>query len=140
MPVPAWEHFHHGADVGIRGFGGTREEAFANAALALTAVVAEPDSVTPRMRVAVDCEAPDDELLFYDWLNALIYEMATQGMLFSRFRVHIEGRRLHGEAWGEKVERTRHEPAVEVKGATLTALHVERAASGGWRAQTVIDV
>ncbi|MEW5891370.1 MAG: archease, partial [Pseudomonadota bacterium] len=37
-----WEHFRHGADIGVRGIGDTLGEAFAQGALALTAVVTEP--------------------------------------------------------------------------------------------------
>lgn len=135
-----WEHFAHEADVGVRGFGVTREDAFERAALALTAVVADPDTVRPNARVDVACEAPDIELLFVDWLNALVYEMATRNMLFSRFEVGIDGQRLHGKAWGEKVDVARHRPAVEVKGATYTALCVSQNESGNWIAQCVVDV
>jgi SHS2 domain-containing protein len=135
----AWEHFEHGADIGVRGRGASRAEAFAQAALALTAVVTNPADVEPRERVAIECEAPDDELLFAEWLNALVYEMSTRRMLFSRFRVRIRGGRLSGAAWGERVDPARHRPAVEVKGATYTTLHVARE-NGGWVAQTVVDV
>ena len=38
----AWEHFPHGADIGVRGIGATRSEAFEQAARALTAVIADP--------------------------------------------------------------------------------------------------
>ena len=34
----SWEHFPHRADMGVRGWGRTPEEAFGSAALALTAV------------------------------------------------------------------------------------------------------
>lgn len=34
-----WEHFPHGADIGVRGFGPTMAAAFEQAALAMTAVV-----------------------------------------------------------------------------------------------------
>jgi SHS2 domain-containing protein len=54
--------------------------------------------------------------------------------------VTIEGSRLRATAWGEAVDRIRHEPAVEVKGATHTALRVERQADGHWLAQCVVDV
>ena len=75
----AWEHFAHGADIGVRGIGATPAEAFEQAALALTAVVTDPAGIAPRRpRSTIDCEAPDDELLLADWLNALIYEMATR--------------------------------------------------------------
>jgi SHS2 domain-containing protein len=134
-----WEHFEHGADIGVRGFGATKAAAFEQAALALTAAVADPSAVRPRERIELACEAPDDELLLAEWLNALVYEMATRRMLFSRFAVALEGNRLRAEAWGEPLDAARHQPAVEVKGATYTALRVARE-KGGWVAQTVVDV
>jgi tRNA nucleotidyltransferase (CCA-adding enzyme) len=88
----------------------------------------------------VECEAPDLELLFVDWLNALIYEMATRKMLFRRYTVEIDGTRLYGTARGEPVDVARHQPATEAKGATYTALEVREDASGTWRAQCVVDV
>ena len=135
-----WEHFAHDADIGVRGIGGTKEEAFEQAALAMTAVVTEPEGVKPQELVEMTCEAPDDELLFVDWLNAIVFEMATRHLLFSRFEVDIEGSRLRGRAWGEKVDVPRHQPAVEIKGATLTCLKVEQHPHGGWLAQCVVDV
>ena len=98
-----------------------------------------PEAVRPLERVPLACQAPDDELLFVDFLNALVYEMATRRMLFSRFRVSLDGCRLSGDAWGEPVDPGRHHPAVEVKGATYTTLRVAREGDA-WRAQTVIDV
>lgn len=135
-----WEHFAHEADMGVRGFGQTKEEAFEQAALALTAVVTEPKTVLENEAVEINCEAPDDELLFVDWLNALVYEMATRHLLFSRFAVQIDGQRLVGKAWGEKVDVGRHRPAVEVKGATYTALRVRADKNGEWLTQCVVDV
>ena len=79
-------------------------------------------------------------MLLVDWLNALVYEMATRRMLFSRFEVRLDGTRLHATAWGEPVDVARHRPAVEVKGATYTQLKVARDEQGGWLAQCVVDV
>jgi SHS2 domain-containing protein len=138
--VRRWEHFPHGADVGVRGIGASEEEAFVAAASALTAAVVDPERVDPREPVSICCEAPDHELLLVDWLNALVYEMACRGMLFSRFDLRIEANRLTATAWGEKVDVARHCPAVEVKGATLTALRVARTGEGDWIAQCVVDV
>ena len=135
-----WEHFDHGADVGVRGYGPTKAAAFEQAALALTAVVTEPDLVQLREPVPIVCEAADDELLLAAWLNAIVTEMAVRHMLFARFRVELRGSHLVGTAWGERLSRRRHRPAVEVKGATYTSLRVARAADGGWLAQTVVDV
>jgi tRNA nucleotidyltransferase (CCA-adding enzyme) len=136
----AWEHFAHGADIGVRGIGASRGEAFEQAALALTAVVADPAQVAADTVIEVRCQAPDDELLLADWLNALIYEMATRNMLFGRFAVSLRDHALEAKAWGEPLDRSRHRPAVEVKGATYTALSVAQRDDNAWVAQCVVDV
>lgn len=135
-----WEHFEHGADVGVRGMGATKAGAFEQAALALTAVVTDPGRVATRDTVAITCNAPDDELLLVDWLNAVVFEMAVRRMLFARFEVELHQGWLQAHAFGEPVSVARHEPAVEVKGATFTLLRVAPTADGGWLAQTVVDV
>lgn len=137
---PHAELFAHGADIGVRGIGPTRGSAFEQAALALAMAVTDPADVAPLQAVEVSCEAPDDAFLLLDWLNDLIYEMSTRRMVFGRFAVSIDRHRLHGRAWGEPVDAARHMPAVEPKGATLTALRVERRSDGAWVAQCIVDV
>jgi SHS2 domain-containing protein len=138
--MKCWAHFPHEADVGIRGVGASKQEAFEQAAIAMTAVVTDPRRVTPLEEVRITCSAPDDELLLVDWLNALIYEMATRKMLFASFEVQLDTGKLNAKAWGEKVDVARHEPAVEPKGACYTELKVKQDATGDWIAQCVVDV
>ena len=139
-----WEHFRHQADIGVRGFGPDPAAAFARAATALTAVMVDPETVKPLVKVTVRCQAPDLELLLYDWLNALVYEMSARKMLFSSFAVEIfahgQFRELRAEVWGETLRTSRHHPAVEVKGATFTELAVRQLADKHWLAQCVVDV
>ncbi|MBI4487348.1 MAG: archease [Acidobacteria bacterium] len=137
--VSSWSHFPHDADIGVAGIGPTKAEAFRQAALALTAVITDPAKVNPVQPVPVACEAPSDELLLVEWLNALIYEMAVRGMVFGDCSVEIDDGRLRATAYGEAVDVERHEPAVEIKGATLTALQVAQGPDG-WRVQCVVDV
>ena len=135
-----WEHFEHEADIGLRAEARSREALFEAMGAALTAVATSPELVRTEAEFSIQCEAPDDELLLIDWLNALIYEMATRGMLFGAWRVRLDGQRLEARVGGEPVDRARHQPAVEVKGATYTALAVERLPNGHWAAQCVVDV
>ena len=114
-------------------------EAFEQAALALTAVVTTA-LVEAFERVEVRCRQHDPALLFVDWLDAIIYEMAVRKMLFGRYTVLIEGDILNGFLWGEPVDVSRHAPACEPKGATLTALEVTRDPDGMWSAGCVVDV
>jgi len=153
MSKASWEHYSHPADIGIRGFGPTKEQAFAQAALALTAIVAELQTVEPKTQIEISCPPPrltatgagagqdqDDEFLFVDWLNAIIYQMATRQMLFSKFQVSIENNRLAAKAWGEKINVKKHSPAVEVKAATFADLKVKQNINGMWMVQCVVDV
>ena len=140
MAAARWEHYEHQADIGVRGIGATEAEAFAQAAVALTAVVVDPGTVVDREAITLSCAAPDLDLLLADWLNAVVYAMATRRMVFGRFAVEIAGDQLTATAWGEPVDVARHRPAVEVKGATYTDLAVRQGEGGEWIAQCVVDV
>ena len=140
MTDGTWEHFEHDADIGLRARGPTREAVFGLMGEALTALVADPSTVRAIETLSVSCEAPDDALLLADWLNCLVYEMATRRMLFSAWRVELSGHKLDATVRGEVVDRERHRPVVEVKGATYTALSIGQEDDGTWRAQCVVDV
>ena len=135
-----WEHFSHPSDIGIRGVAPTKEEAFAQAAVALTAVVTDPQKVKPKEAVDIVCRDDDDEMLFVGWISSLLYEMDARNMLFSRFEVRFTEGGLEAKAWGEPVDIAKHEPAVEVKAATYARLEVGRDNDGNWVAQCVVDV
>ena len=137
---PGWTLEPHDADIIVCGLGDTEAEAFANAARALTAAVTPLECIALDESVAIRCEAPDPEMLLFDWLNAVIFEMATRGMLFGDFQVIIEGGTLAAELRGEAVDPFRHAPAVEPKGATLSELSVRRLDDGRWAARCLVDV
>ncbi|UCD48867.1 MAG: archease [Phycisphaerales bacterium] len=140
MNAGHWEHYSHPADMGIRGFGATREEAFAQAALAMTAIVVDLEKVQASKAVQIVCEDDDDEMLFWYWLSAVLFEMGLRNMVFSRFEIQAFKGGLKATAWGEPVDVDKHQPAVEVKAATFADLKVTRDGAGMWMAQCVVDV
>lgn len=135
-----WEHFSYDADIGVRGFGPTKEKAFEEAALALMHMMTDVQRVQPQQLVEVTCEGDRLQVLLVEWLNALIFEMATNKMLFSRFIVTIDDGKLKAQAWGEPIDFLRHELIVEVKEVTHNELKVEPEPDGRWVAQCVVDV
>lgn len=139
MKTAYWEHFEHEADIGVRGIGLTLASAFEQAALAMSAIITDLTLIEDKELVDINCEEADTSLLLADWLNALIFQMATQKLLFRRFEVNIEGARLTAKAWGETIDAEKHQPAVEIKGATYTELAVYEQA-GQYVAQCVVDV
>ncbi len=134
-----YETFEHEADIGIRGFGNSVPEAFENAAMALYSVMVNVGAVDHREARTVTVSAPDQELLLVEWLNALLAISDIERLIFSKFEVKIEGTTLTGAAWGEALDRERHEPHVEVKGATYHLLSVKEQ-DGRFTAQCVVDV
>lgn len=134
-----YETFEHEADIGIRGYGNSPEEAFAHAAAAMYSVMVDLDRVSAREKRTVAVRAPERELLLVEWLNSLLALSDIERLVFSRFSVVIRGDELHGEVWGETLDRVRHEPSVEVKGATYHMLQVGRKGKR-FVAQCVVDV
>lgn len=137
--MSGWEHFSHEADIGIRGIGSSVEDAFAMAAMALTEVVTKSEKLSPHLTIHIHCKEDDLELLFYDWINALVYEMDTKKILFKTFRVRINNGQLEAVCEGEKINPLKQDLAVEVKGATMTELKVIQLKEQ-WIAQCVVDV
>lgn len=139
------EHFEHGADVGVRGYGATPARAFEGAAKAVFALLVEdPDAVRPQVEERVDVEAASLEELLVAFLNELISLSDTRRIVFGRFEVEISGGpsspfRLTCRALGESIDPERHEFTVVPKGATYTALRVARDGDR-WVAQCVVDV
>ncbi len=134
-----YETFEHEADIGIRGFGNSLEEAFENAAVALYSVMVNIGKIAPTEKKIIAVSAPDRELLLVEWLNALLALSDIERLVFSKFEVKIKGTSLFGIAWGEPLDRVRHEAHVEVKGATYHMLSVKQE-DGRYRAQCVVDV
>jgi SHS2 domain-containing protein len=140
----AWEHFEHGADVGVRGRGQSAEQAFEGAACALFALLADDlAAVRPDVQASAECQAANLEELLVAYLNELLFLFDSRHVVFGRFEVAIEqmpGRvRLSGVARGEPFDPERHAFTVLPKGATFTALEVARH-DGEWVAQCVVDV
>ena len=134
-----YETFEHEADIGIRGFGQTTAEAFEQTAIALYSVMVNISLVKANEKRTVMVSAPDHELLLVEWLNALLSLSDIEHMVFSKFNVKIEETSLTGAAWGETLDRQRHEPNVEIKGATYHMLKVMET-DGRFVAQCVVDV
>ncbi len=134
-----YETFEHEADIGIRGYGSSLEEAFEHAAAAVYSVIVDINKVGQTESRTVAVSAPDQELLLVEWLNALLSLSDIERMVFSRFQVTISGTTLTGSAWGEKLDKKRHDLGVEVKGATYHMLSVKNE-GGVYRVECVVDV
>lgn len=142
--MPKYEQFEHQADVGIRGYGKTIEEAFENGTRAMFSIMVNLEKVKPRKKIKIKCEAANIEELFVEWLNKLLSEAGIANLVFSEFEVEelkkINSKyQLVGIAKGEEFDSRKHEPKTEVKAATYSQLRVEKK-ENQYIAQTIVDV
>lgn len=138
-----FEYVEHTADVALRGIGETPEDAFVEAARAMWNLMVDLDAIAPRESLRIERSAVRLDLLLVEWLSALLAEKDISGLFFSRFCVSIVpqggGHRLDGEAWGERLDSTRHSTKLEVKGISYLGLRVVLE-KDQWVAQCVVDV
>src|SRR5262245_57462448 len=133
------EFFEHTADLGLRVRAADLDALFAEAAQALfEAIVEDPPSVRPLQAVEVKLAGDDREYLLFDWLKELLYRFDAEHLLFGKFEAHVTDAGLTGTAWGEPLDRSRHELAHEVKAITYHGLRVEKTADG-WLAEVIVD-
>ena len=134
------EFFEHAADLGLRIRAADLDALFAEAGVALfSAIVEDLSTVRPTQRVDIQLAGDDREFLLFDWLKEILYRFDAEHLLFSRFEVHVQADGLTGAAWGEPLDRSRHELAHEVKAITYHGLRLEKTPDG-WLAEIIVDI
>lgn len=138
-----FEHFEHKADIGIRGFGATIEEAFSEAAKAMTDVIVDVRSVGKDKKEIIEISAVDDAALLAAFLNQILFIKDTKKLIFSTFVVTISKEKerlvLRAKVAGTTLDPKRHNFKVDVKAATYSELKVAKQGAR-WIAQCIVDV
>ena len=140
MSREGWEHFEVEADVGVRGWGGTRAEAFAQVTRGVFALLVSPEQVQPRERREVRAQADGPESLLVAWIDECLYVHDIEGFVARTVDMTVCTDTLaHGVLHGEPVDPGRHRLGTVVKGATYHRVTVvER--DGGHEASIIVDV
>jgi SHS2 domain-containing protein len=121
-----YEFIEHTADIGIKAYGESVEESFANAALGMFNVMTDVSKVEPVGEYEVKVESDNLENLLVDWLGELLFLHETQDVLLSEFDVKIDGLSLDAKVKGETIDREKHELRDDVKAITYHMLEVNQ--------------
>jgi SHS2 domain-containing protein len=126
-----FEFLEHTADVYIRAYGRTMEEAYENSALAMFEVMTDTDKVALAREEPLEVEAEDQYALLYNWLEALVVKFETEGMLYSKFQITDwketeEIFKFKAKVWGEKFDSQKHPQKVGVKAVTYHRMVIIR--------------
>lgn len=122
-----YEYFEHTADIGIRAWGATLDEAFGQAAIGLVANMVDLSQAKPVGEVRIDLEAENVERLLFHFLDEVLDIFYARMWVFTDARVHLEGdTRLSASLLGEAYEAERHGHVHEIKAMTYHGLQVQR--------------
>ncbi len=135
--TPGFEILEHTADVGVRGWGDTVEEAFRQATLGLLDIVGvwQP---APGEREDIEVQAHDLGALLVDWLGEVLYLQDTRDVVVSGLEVSsVQQGRAAG--WVELAPRPEEIEGTAVKAITYHQLEVAEQ-EGRWVAQVFLDI
>ena len=129
------------ADVAFEARVRTLHALFESCARALTEVMVDRRSVTPRNVEKITLTSDSTENLLYDFLTDLIIRKDVDSILFRDFRVSLDksGTRLECLARGEVIDRKRHRLRNDVKAVTTHLFGIRRSAQG-FSATVVLDI
>lgn len=141
MKKAGFEFREHTADVQVRSWGPSLEEAFSQTAYSLIATIT-PDlkKITPKIKKKIIIKAEDKEALLFDFLSEFLYIFDVDELVFSQIYVSKiekfnDNYKLQATLKGEKFDLDKHEIGIEVKAITYSFMNIEEK-----HASTIIDI
>lgn len=135
-----YEQFSHTADIGVRVYGSSLKELFANAAFAMFDIIADIEGLKTSVTQEISLDAPDPEELLVAWLDELLYNFYTKSLIFSRFEIdELTTTRIKARAFGRPVGANRNRLKTEIKAATYSDLKIKKTADG-YSVEIIFDV
>lgn len=120
-----YELINHTADVGIRAFGRTLDEAFAHVAKGMFDIMTDDSEIRPVQAIKISLpSAPSLEQLLVDWLSELVFLNGARNLVFGRFDVKITGTSLAATVHGDEYDVKKYRMGTEVKAVTYHMLEV----------------
>lgn len=136
-PEAGFEILEHTADVGVRSWAPTLEEAFRQSTLGLLDIVgAWQPGAGSRESIAV--EGRDLGALLVDWLSEVLYLQEVRDVVISAVQIdHVGDDAASG--WVELAERPLEIEGTAVKAITFHQLDVSRT-EAGWSTTVYLDI
>jgi len=141
MKKAGFEFREHTADVQVRSWGSSLEEAFSQTAYSLMATIT-PDlkKITPKIEKKITIKAEDKEALLFDFLSEFLYIFDVDELVFSQIYVRKiekfnDNYKLQATLKGEKFDLDKHEIGIEVKAITYSFMNIEEK-----HESTIIDI
>ncbi len=130
------------ADCAVEIEGRSLDDLFETAAAAIARLMVDPATLAITVERTINLEAPERDMLLYDWLSEMIFLKDRDSQIFPHARVRATGEgpyRLTADVHGGTIDPEHTALGADPKAVTFHQFGLERA-SGGWRARVVIDI
>ncbi len=135
-----YEIIDHTADIGIKVYGKNLRELFQNAAYGMFDIAADLEGIKPSTSINIRVEAQDHEELLLNWLDELIYNFYTKGIIFSEFNIRsLESNYIDADVKGKHIGDNKSRLKTEIKAVTYHELKIEETPDG-YTARVIFDV
>lgn len=128
------------ADLGIRAWGQSLEEAIANMAAALFSLISDTSFLSGEKSKTISVNADDTPGLLVNFLNNIIFLEDTEGFLPKSMKIsNLDPTELTAVTTGDIFDPSRHFVKNQVKAATYHGLRVDRTPEG-YKIEVIFDV
>ncbi len=136
--IQKFDFLEHTADIKFRAFGASLNDVFDNCALAFSNYVSRGGKINDKVRRTIEAAGNDAEALLYNFLEALIALVDSDGFVVAKTKVSINGNKLTAVVHGDSTEN--YEGLDSVKAVTYAEMYVKQKKDKTWEAQVVLDV
>lgn len=137
---PLIELIDHTADVGLDVRAADGPAAYAAVAEGMFDILLDRSRVEPAESWEVQVDGADSGELLVTWLEELLYLYESEGRALRSCTVlDLSSTHLRAEVTGERFDRTKHDPHVQIKAVTYHQLHAEETPDG-FHIRVIFDI
>lgn len=125
----SYKFLEHATDAIIEVTAQNLNEAFIQAGLAVVDTTLDIKSVEEKEERYIAVAGSTLDYLLFDWLEAVIYQLITEGFAICRFSVKItkeESYTLEATVFGEQIDLKKHHFKVEIKAPTFHEMEIKQ--------------
>jgi len=123
----SYKLLEHTTDAFIEVTASNLKEAFTIAAQSIVDTTIEGSTVDEKDEMVIKVSGKDLKYLLFNWLEAVIYQLITEGFAIKRFEVDLQKKdqyEITAKTFGEDIDLKKHHFKVEIKAPTFHLMEI----------------
>ncbi len=134
-----YEFLEHTADAKFRAYGKTLEEAFQNAAYAMTDVITDHTKIKPVIEKTISVESENKEALLYDFLEQFLILLDSEGFILNKIEeVKMQNNKITAKIIGDN-HPEEYNIETHIKAVTYEEMFIKKE-KDQWIVQVIVDI